>query len=137
MTEDALPELLQTIEAELGYAAMLTFAHAFGGQVIYVPQNPGPDSPLSKQLGEELARDIARIIGSGKITVPLGPTTNQERFKRQIRKLLEEGKSANAVARALHIHELTARRHRRKLKSAGDGRQSDLFKGHGKDAIDD
>lgn len=128
MIEDTLPELLQTIEAELGYAAMLKFAHAFGGQTIYVPQTPGPESPLTKHLGEDLARDIARIVGAGKITVPLGPTTNQERFRQQIRALLEQGKSANEVARALHIHELTARRHRRKLKAAGDAQQTDLFK---------
>ncbi|WP_119304974.1 helix-turn-helix domain-containing protein [Dongia deserti] len=129
MIDDTLPELLQTIEAELGYAAMLKFAHAFGGQLIYVPANPGPKSPLTKHLGPELAAQIARVVGRGKITVPLGPTTNQARFRAAVATQIKQGKSANEVARALHCHEVTVRRHRKRLKIAhADPRQVDLFR---------
>lgn len=129
MIEDTLPELLQQVETELGYAAMLKFAHAFGGQSIYVPQKPGAKSPLTKKLGEELALDIARVLGVGKITVPLGPTTNQARFRIAVAKKLEEKKSANVIAAELHCHEVTVRRHRKRLKGGtADPRQVDLFR---------
>lgn len=128
MIEDTLPELLQTIEAELGYAAMLKFAHAFGGQRIYIPENPRPDSPITKQLGEELARDICKLLGRGDITVPLGPTAGQARFRIALAKRIEEGGSNNEIARDLHCHEVTVRRTKSRLGIGGDDpRQADMF----------
>ncbi|WP_119301123.1 helix-turn-helix domain-containing protein [Dongia deserti] len=128
MIDDTLPELLQTIEAELGYAAMLKFAHAFGGQRIYIPEKPGPESPITKQLGQELAEKLCKLLGRGDITVPLGPTGNQARFRIALAKRIAEGGSNNEIARDLHCHEVTVRRTKGKLGLGGpDPRQVDLF----------
>jgi hypothetical protein len=127
MTEP-LPDVLQRIEEELGHGAMLRFAHAFGGQRVNIPRNVRPNSPLARELGEDLARKIVDVLGGGAdITVPMGPATLMGKAKRRAYELIAEGKSANAVVRAVGLHEVTVRRMRRRLRERDD-RQDDLFK---------
>lgn len=128
MTEDApLPDLLEWVEAELGQAAMLKLAHAFGGQKINVPKKVRPNSPWAKHLGIELAQKIADMIGGDTaVTVPLGPMAHGKRALRRGAELLRQGRSTNEVVREVGLHEVTIRRLRRRLREP-DGRQPDLF----------
>lgn len=127
MNDAPLPDVLQRIEDELGHGAMLQFAHAFGGQRINIPNRVRPNSPLARELGQELATKIVAVIGGGAdITVPLGPTAGAAQIRRRISAALREHKSNNAVARELRVHEVTVRRQRKRLRLADD-RQDDLF----------
>jgi hypothetical protein len=127
MTE-ALPDVLQRIEEELGQGAMLQFAHAFGGQRVNIPRKVRANSPLARELGADLAQKIVDVLGGGAdITVPMGPATLMGRAKRRAYQLIAEGKSANAVVREVGLHEVTVRRLRRRLRER-DERQDDLFK---------
>jgi hypothetical protein len=123
-----LPDPLQRIADELGEAAMLKVAQAFGGERVHIPTTVRPGSRLAKELGADLAQKVADVLGGGwEITVPLGPAAGEARMRRAIAKLLREGLSTNEIVRRLRCHEVTVRRMRSRLKLGGDARQADMF----------
>lgn len=123
---DELPGVLREIADAINLATALQIAQAFGGTKIYVPESPIARNRLVAEIGPEAARKVTEIFGSGDLLIPLGPTTDYARKRRQIIKLTEQGYSSFAIARRLSCHHRTVIRIRSAATDA-DKRQLDFF----------
>ena len=119
---EELPGVLGTVAAQVNLRAALKLAAAFGGTEVYVPERVDPDSPFAQHLGFDDAVAIAGVLGRGNIEIPMGPLATHARRRRDILRMLD-GASGPEVARRLHIHIRTVRRHRNRRE---DERQATL-----------
>jgi hypothetical protein len=57
---------------------------------------------------------VAKVLGAGKITIPLGPASSFKRRTEAMRRMKREGKPNRQAARALGVHLRTVEiRHQR------------------------
>lgn len=95
------PELLERIEDELGADEMRRFAGSFGGTSISLSKAAAPSqNAVARRCGARLAQWLAREIGHGDITVPLGPTSHSNRALATLVRMFAEGASQSDVTRA-------------------------------------
>ena len=111
----------------------LRLAATYGGRELYVPRPEAIDEghPLALHLGLATARQVATVLGSNRIIIPLGPLSSVERRKQAMRQMRIEGKSNGQVAKVLGIHrrtvELRAQVDRRLGLAFKDRNTLDLF----------
>lgn len=99
-----------------GEAVARKLVEYLGGSRVYVPAKPKPNSGLLvKAVGLEAARKLAEEWGGTIVLVPLGVGFDQASRRRHIGNMLAAGKSVQAIARALKVHERTVERIKRKL----------------------
>jgi len=101
VTFDALIELIGAEAAE-----RLSAERGFDG--IYVPRNPGPNSPLVVVLGQGAADVLAQAYGGEKLMLPVGPGR-----RARIRALKAQRLTIGAIARTVgccrrHVYEVLA-----------------------------
>lgn len=108
--------VLQRIADIAGDHAARLMAAEYGGRRIYLPANLPADHALSKLLGFEAACQIRNAFGAGHLEVPMGTPPTRDYVRIQVDALTKAGKSANEIARTLHITSRTVRRHRAALR---------------------
>jgi len=113
-----LPGILGFIAQIAGESAATRLALAAGGTEMKF--SPSPSGALAKIVGADAAKKIVQELGPEKYTIPMGHLRGQQGRRTQAARMLAEGKSANEVAKACDVHERTARRVRKKLKSQAD-----------------
>lgn len=133
----SLPPVLQEIADIIGLDAALKLAQAKGGQRVAIPGTVRDGHWLVGLLGREKADELSAYLTDGNrvhLDVPFGPTMNANRYRRTY-ELLDNGKSANEVARALGTTRRTVqRRNAKRTDESGephsehDDRQADLFR---------
>lgn len=123
---DALSGVLAEIAEAAGPAAALQLARDLGGSSIYVARAPKAGSLLVDAVGLEAARAIARIYGGENIQVPLGPMAGGPLRRAEIRRRLNQGVSAQRIARDLGVLRQTVQKIKKVMM---DERQPDLFAG--------
>lgn len=113
----SLPELQQVLGHELADCLL----SAFGGERLYVPQEPGPDHKITGAIGEEgaklLAADIATGTGGMWVELPIGRTGAFAAFRERLREAAADpALKAQDVASMLRVHPRTVRRMRARLR---------------------
>jgi DNA-binding NarL/FixJ family response regulator len=121
---DTMPGVLGEIAREVGLPVALKLAHALGGTVVMISSRLSDQSLLVRAVGRADAEKIVKLLGRGKIEIPLGPTSDSRRMRAKIAELIEAGAGTFEIARRLHVHARTVRLHRARLAA---GRQADLF----------
>lgn len=112
----AATDVLSVAARVAGEAAARRLVEHLGGSRVYVPANPRPGSGLLvKAVGLEAARALAREWGNTTILVPLGVGFDQASRRRRIANMLAAGKSVQAIARDLKVHERTVERLKARL----------------------
>jgi len=108
-------DILGEIEEVLGEEIAQILAHAYGGNVIYLPAKATPEHPLNALIGEEAFKKLTdhfRVGDSGiRFLVPMGQNLKRREYSRQILRLNAEGVSVAQIARDLQIHVRTVFRH--------------------------
>ncbi|MGR3484046.1 MAG: helix-turn-helix domain-containing protein [Paracoccaceae bacterium] len=130
MTKHWLPPLLNEIADVAGVDAAIALAKLRGGSRISIPKTASDDHWITVAVGREAADAIcAHFSGGGdgrvQVDLPLGPTSAQAGIRRAIDAMLEEGRSADDIARTLRVHRSTVFR-RAAARGASDD-QPDLF----------
>lgn len=99
------PYVLQQVAEACGAGVALRLAAAYGGRELYVPRPEaiGESHPLALHLGLATARQVAAVLGSNRIIIPLGPLSSFERRKEAMRRMRREGKSNGEAAKVLGI----------------------------------
>ena len=103
----------------LGEEQFEHLSRELGGKRVFIPQHPGPSSPLAACLGLDAAQKISQIYAGMMFEVPV----HQGR-KAEIRHLRKMGLSHSAIAHRLRI---TRRTVQRILNAQEDDRQMDFF----------
>jgi len=70
---------------------------------MYVPMIPMGGQKITRCIGIEAARALARIYGGGRIDMPLAAGLGRQRMHAQIRAAVAEGRSKAAIARELKM----------------------------------
>jgi DNA-binding NarL/FixJ family response regulator len=118
MTEQELPGFLADIAEVCGREAALKVAAAKGGTRAYFPSEARLHAAhwLVAAVGMDDAKTICReLFGArlgGSVEIPLASASRRHRVWTEIRRMLDEGCSSAAIARALEVNEKTVRRHR-------------------------
>lgn len=128
-----LPEVLADIAEAAGLDAALKLAEHYGGTRRKIPAHAGDDHWLVQCVGRKAADSICALFRQGadarqsgqEIVIPLGPTGTMRAARRRMINALEAGAPAREAARAAGMHERSAYRMRRRLKS--DDGQGSLF----------
>jgi len=132
------PPELEPVEGDVIDAAIdaageqVAFAlvQKLGGSRVYVPKRPressGGNALLVEAVGLDGAEALAKIWGGEIVLVPLGLNRNFLQKRARIAELLGQGKSVQAIARQLHVHERTVQRVAERIRHS-DGRQGSLF----------
>ncbi|WP_319774454.1 helix-turn-helix domain-containing protein [Breoghania sp.] len=119
-----LPDILAQIAGTAGLDAALKLAAERGGQTVYIPSHATPGHWLTDIVGLQAAIKICdhfRVRNSGaRLLIPIARKSSAQRT---LVKALENGASAREAAAAAGVHERTAFRARRRLKS----KQGELF----------
>ncbi|MAM10133.1 MAG: hypothetical protein CML23_06655 [Rhizobiaceae bacterium] len=114
---DPIPANLEPYVEVLGEELAITFFLSFGGAPAYLSENPRSGSDLSQVIGPEKVKALAETLGVGQLyRVPINKAWIAQRLKAR-------GWSVLAIARELHVSDVTVRSY---LRSA-DRRQLSLF----------
>lgn len=103
------PYVLQQVAEVCGAGVALRLAATYGGRELYVPQPERIDEghPLALHLGLATARQVAVVLGSNRIIIPLGPVSSVERRKQAMRQMRRDGLSNGQTAKVLGVHRRT------------------------------
>jgi AraC-like DNA-binding protein len=115
---DQRPGCLDRIAEIIGEALTLRVVEEFGGQALYVAQNPTDTQRLAKVIGLDAAQRLAREFGSGVVVVPI---CRSWRIRKQVLDLIGQGLSADEIARRVGCHQRTVARYRRKRRAMRSG----------------
>lgn len=113
-----LPKVIAEIADAAGSDAAWALAQAHGGQRVFIPAHPEPDDWLVKLVGLDAAQKVCalyRVNGYGATI--LIPMARWARSRALMAQALAEGKTAKAAAGMSGLHERTAYRTRKRLKS--------------------
>ena len=94
-----LPAILMEIKERFGMEAAHEFGKRFGGLRIYVPKVAGKRHPIAQAIGLEGMRWLADGYGGEHLDIPPGQNSAFLRLWRTIDGMIEEGYSANYIAR--------------------------------------
>lgn len=111
-----LPGLLGQIAEVAGESAATRIALHAGGTRMTFSARPG--SVLVRIVGLEAARKIAEEFGREEFTIPMAHLRGQKGRQAAAAKMLADGANASEVARAVDVHERTARRVRERMAQA-------------------
>lgn len=112
-------DFVEDVREVCGAEVARLITERFGGTSHYFPVNPQPHHVISKLVGIDAAREIAKKIGFGRILVPLGSCGAVAVRKALIERLCLEGKSVNAIARTANCAERTVYNARARLRREG------------------
>lgn len=107
------------IAQEVSPEAAERLMRAFGGRAVYVPRLPGPAHAISQAIGTETAREIARILGPGRLEVPQGARAEQAEKAARVVAMIRAHRSEAEIARAVGVSVRTVRRWRRRVRQSG------------------
>lgn len=109
----------------LGLPLALRVCEARGGRIVHIPGAVTQGSAIARHLGIEAARRISEHYGGGPqdLLIPLGPTSDEKRKRREIRNLIRRGYSRAAIAGMVRCHIRTVQR----VRNHQDDGQADLF----------
>ncbi len=114
---DSIPANLEPYIEVLGEDLAITFFLKFGGAPAYLSENPREGARLSDVIGADKVRALAETIGVGQVyRVPINKAWIAQRLKAR-------GHSVLAIARELHVSDVTVRSYLR----TEDRRQLSLF----------
>lgn len=113
-----LPGLLGQIADAVGDDVAMKLARQVGGTEITVAKNPKPGSRITKLVGLEAARTIAREVGHGRMLIPMANLRGQGHRRAVMARLIAEGGSNTQAAIIGDSHERTARRIRKAMRDA-------------------
>lgn len=111
-----LPGLLGQIADVAGDSAAMRIALHAGGTRMTFSARPG--SVLVRIVGLEAAQKIADEFGRAEYTIPMAHLRGQKGRQAAAAKMLADGANASEVARAVDVHERTARRVRERMAEA-------------------
>ncbi|MCI4680422.1 hypothetical protein K9U39_06110 [Rhodoblastus acidophilus] len=113
-----LTGILAEIAVAAGEEAAMSLARAHGGTRVYMPgiltlQKCAEDGHwLARLVGLDAARKIAAACAGARglhIEIPFGPAARDKELRREIWRLLDEGKSARTIVRTLGCTDRTVR----------------------------
>ena len=117
-----LPVVVAEIEAVAGHEAALKLSLAKGGKTVYIPREAKPGHWLVDVVGLEAAVKICehyRVANTGvRLLIPIAKQAMQ---RRRLYEALEAGSSASKAAEVAGMHERSAFRARRKIRSKDQG----------------
>ena len=123
-----LPAVLTEIRERFDWQLAIDFANAYGGQRLYIPEQPTVIHGIAQKFGVELlAFLVERYGGRTEITVPMGPTGSFQAQRALIRTLLMEGLSNGKVAKLARCHIRTVENARAKMRNEADTAQLKLI----------
>lgn len=126
-----LPAVLAEIAEVAGLEAALALAGARGGTEIYVPPSVDADHWLVETAGAEAAAAICRhFAGNGhgcRLEIPLGPKGAAARLRRQVDRMIAEGKSEREIALATGYSGRGVRMRKARQRDERDSGQGSLF----------
>lgn len=111
-----LPGILGLIADVAGESAATRLALAAGGTEMKFSKSP--KAALARIVGADAAKLIFDEFGAQKYVIPMAHLRGEKGRRAAAAKMLVEGKSANEVARAVDVHERTARRVRNRVSAA-------------------
>lgn len=85
----------------LGVDTAKAFVRIMGGQRLYIPQNATPDHPLARTIGMIGMRGLCHAFAGETISLP--SSRERDTAKKQIQRLLAEGKSHGQIAQACKV----------------------------------
>jgi hypothetical protein len=111
----SLPGVLAEFADTIGEAAALKLAQELGGTTIKLSDRP--NSVLAAVIGEELARALVAARSRGEaVVIPMAGQRGAGGRRAAVARMLSDGASANAAAKACDVHARTAKRVRAELK---------------------
>lgn len=125
-TNISLPGLLDDIASVTSVRAALQVAAAKGGQLAYIPAKfkngekwlVEKDHWLVLAVGLDDAEKIAELLAGGSVggqhLIPMAVHIDRSSKWKQIQKLVDEGLSADKIARATGVHRRTVFRRQKK-----------------------
>lgn len=116
MVKSAPPSNLAAYVEILGEDLAIEFFLQFGGAPVYLAENPKSRSAVATLVGHSNASALAERLGAGHLRVPI-----DKRWLAQ--RLHARGEAVVAIARRLHVADVSVRRY---LK-AEDSAQLTLF----------
>lgn len=126
----SLPEVMVEIAEAAGIEAAWALVRAHGGTTVYFPREASEGHWLTELVGMEAAGKICKHFGVAntgmRVLIPLARTALQ---RERLVKALQAGMSASEAATASGMHERSAFRARKRLKTEKqpDDRQRKLF----------
>ncbi|MEO1987577.1 MAG: hypothetical protein ABGX47_13190 [Martelella sp.] len=100
---DPIPANLEPYVEVLGQDLAIDFFLSFGGAPVYLSVRPQAGSDLSQVIGQEKVKALAETLGVGHLyRVPI----NRRWLARAMK---AKGYSVLAIARALHVSDVTVR----------------------------
>lgn len=102
MTIPKIPAHIEPFMSVLGIEDGIDFLLQFGGSYVYLSERPQDRSPVAELVGPERAAALARRIGPGSLRVPLGKPFIAAYLR-------AKNSSVNAIARRLHVSDVTVR----------------------------
>lgn len=131
-----LSSVFGELVAVAGEAAALKLVAAHGGTIRHIPARLRSDDHwlvqcVGREAAEALCAHYRQMMASDswsgqKILVPLGPAGSGAEARRRLAQAIDSGASNSKAARMAGLHERTARRMRRRLRSEDKG-QGRLF----------
>ena len=125
--QSGIPQVMRELIDVAGAEAAWALARAHGGTTVYIPAHASEDHWLSHLVGFTAAVKICdhyRVANTGiRLLVPIARQAAQ---RQKLLKALEQGLSAPEAASASGMHERSAFRARRRLKTK-DTKQGNLF----------
>lgn len=119
------PKLNQIADAA-GLRAALVLGSELAGQQIYIPDTLTREHWLSKLVGLDEARAIAELFGGQMLPIPASLGGQRRKLAETLARMIDEGRSANQIARATGVCRRTVFNHRAK-RSDKDDPQGSLF----------
>lgn len=126
-----LPALLAEIADVAGLDAALAIAEARGGTEVYIPPSAPDDHWLTETAGAAAAEAIcAHFAGNGRgcrIEIPLGPKGAAARLRRQVDRMIADGKSEREIALATGYSGRGVRMRKARQRQHHESGQGSLF----------
>ncbi len=95
-----LPPLLAQLAEATSLETALALARACGGGTIWIPAQPQDHHELTQALGSvELAREVARALGPGPLSVPAGRAFAAAELRNRVLAAAARGVSTREIAR--------------------------------------